>query len=454
MSVAQQQALILGCICLAAALVLTAVLALTRASRFGVFAVANLLLGAVLFGTQVVFGFSGLRSEVLAASVIELPAVFLISWVCLAQVGGVAGGPNSSPSEPVVRRPRLRKVLGWAPVALLAIWAAAVLVGFAWPSAAMQPYAPAPVQFLLFKWPISISQTVFAGLAAAVFAMAAMSRASAPVLRLRNGAFSISMVSLALVGGETSLTAGVRWWFEGPRRREIIDSLLVFETIIAVVCFGTLVLGLALRYTPAIAAAVLRQVHTEWLPARERLESSGWQATAGGRTRGVARVTYRVKEAARLAGMSQSDTETALTAIQLIAVMQDPSTEKGGITPEAVRELYELENEIARDEVLGPEIQASLRRRTGTDKPRSPYAVPSQDALKAALDLTDTQDYDAGKMAQPLWFHLVAVASADVGLIDGNHVIRSLGEQAENSAAAEAYSAAKGRLRSQAFRRP
>lgn len=210
MSVAQQQALILGSICLAAALVLAVVLALTRASRFGVFAVINFLLGAVLFGTQVAFGFAGWRSEVLAASVVELPAVFLISWVCLAQVGGVSDGTNTSPSEPVVRRPRLRRVLGWAPVALLAPWAFAVFVGFAGPSAAMQPYAPAPVQFLLFKWPMSISQTVYAGLAAAVFAMAAVSRASAPVLRLRNGAFSVSMASLALVGAETTLTAGVR----------------------------------------------------------------------------------------------------------------------------------------------------------------------------------------------------------------------------------------------------
>jgi len=444
----------LGSICLVAALVLTVVLALTRASRFGVFAVINFVLGAALFGSQVAFGFAGWRSEVLAASVVELPAVFLISWVCLAQAGGVAGGTNTPPPEPVVRRPRLRRVLGWAPVALLAPWAFAVVVGFAWPSAAMQAYAPAPVQFLLFKWPMSISQTVYAGLAAAVFAMAALSRASAPVLRLRNAAFSVSMAALALVGGETTLTAGVRWWVAGTRRREIIDSLLVFETVLAVVCFATLILGLALRYTPVVAAAVLRQVHTGWLPARERLESSGWQALVGGRTRGAARVTYRLKEAARLAGLSQPDADRALAAIQLIAVMQDPSTEKGGITPEAARELYEMENEIARDEVLGPKIQASLQRRTDIDGSGSPYAAPSQDALKAALDLTDTRECDADKAPRPMWVQLVAVASADAGLIDGEHAVRQLGERVDESVAGEAYRAAKGRLRAQVFRRP
>lgn len=454
MSVAQQQALILGTICLAAALVLTVVLALTRASRFGVFAVINFVLGAALFGSQVAFGFAGWRSEVLAASVVELPAVFLISWVCLAQAGGLARGTNTPPSEPVVRRPRLRRVLGWAPVALLAPWAFAVVVGFAWPSAAMQPYAPAPVQFLLFKWPMSISQTIYAGLAAAVFAMAAVSRASAPVLRLRNAAFSASLVCLALVGGETTITAGVRWWVVGTRRREIIDPLLVFETVLAVVCFATLILGLTLRYTPVVAAAVLRQVHTGWLPARERLESSEWQAMAGGRTRGVARITYRLKEAARLAGIPQPDADRALAAVRLIAVMQDPSTEKGGITPEAARELYEMENEIAQDEVLGPKIQASLQRRADSYGSGAPYAASLQDALKAALDLTDTRKCDADEAPRPMWFQLVAVASADAGLIDEEHAMRQLGERADESAAAEVYRAAKGRLRTQVFRRP
>lgn len=454
MSAAQQQALILGAICLGAAVVLAAVLIMNRVSRFGVFAIINFLLGALLFWAQVVFGFSGWRSEILAASVVELPAVFLISWVCLAQAGGVEGGRSISPSEPVVRRPWLRQTLGWAPLALLVPWIFAVLLGFAWPSAAMQPYAPAPVQFLLFKWPISISQMILAGLAAAVFAMAAISRTSASVLRLRNAAFSVSMASLALVGGESALTAAVRWWVEGPRRREIIDSLLIFETVLAVVCFATLILGLTLRYTPVVASAVLRKVHTGWLPARERFESSGWQAVAGGRTRGVSRVTYRLEEAARLAGISRPDADRALAAIQLIAVMQDPSTEKGGITPQAARELYEMENEIAQDEVLGPKIQASLQRRIDTDGSGSPYAAPMQDALKAALDLTDTRGYDANEAPRPMWFHLVAVASADAGLIDGEHVVRQLGKQVENSQAAEAYRVAKGRLRSQAFRRP
>ena len=306
MSAAQHQALILGVVCLLAALALTVVLLLTRISKFGVFAVANLMLGSMIFGAEVVFGFTGWRLEILAASVVELPAVLLISWVCLALSGGLPGRLNQPPSEPVVRRPRFRRALGRAPVVLIACWMLGVIVGLVWPSPAMQPYSAAPVQFLAFKWPISVSQTVYAGLSAAVFAMAATSVPGARVLRLRNGAFAISMAMLALIGAESAIIAGARLWVGAQSRREVIHYLFVFETAIAVLCFASLVFGLTLRYTPAIAATVLSKVHNSWLPARERLESFGWQAVTGGRTRGVSRFACRIEEAARLAGGPRS----------------------------------------------------------------------------------------------------------------------------------------------------
>ena len=166
MSPAQQQFLVLSLVCLFTAIALAAMLLLTRVSKFGVFAVANFLLGAAIFGAQVFVDLSGWRSEILASAVVELPAVLLISWICLALVGGPPGRPNASPSEPVVRRPRLRRALGWAPAALLACWMLGALVGLVWPSPAMQPYSAAPVQFVAFKWPISIPQAFYAGLAA------------------------------------------------------------------------------------------------------------------------------------------------------------------------------------------------------------------------------------------------------------------------------------------------
>ena len=146
--------------------------------------------------------------------------------------------------------------------------------------------------------------------------------------------------------------------------------------------------------------------------------------------------------------------ERALAAIQLIAVMGDPSAGKGGVTAEAARELYDMENEILRDEVLGSRIQASLGQRADARASRSLYAAPMEDALKAALDLTDTDKDEADRRVRPLWFHLVAVASADAGLIEVDERWKRSGHQAEHHAAAEAYRTAKGRLRSQAFGSP
>lgn len=115
------------------------------------------------------------------------------------------------------------------------------------------------------------------------------------------------------------------------------------------------------------------------------------------------------------------------------------------------RELYDMEREILRDKVLGPKIQAFLRRRTDARGSQSLYAAPLEDALKAALDLTDTQADEADARERPLWFHLVAVASADAGLLDKEDLWKRSGDRAGNSAAVEAYRTAKDRLRSQVF---
>lgn len=453
MNAAQQQALLLGVICFASAMILTVVLMITKVNRFGVFAVANCLMAALLFGAQAVFGFSGWRSQVLAASVSELPVVLLISWVCVAQVGGLTTGPGSLPSEPVVRRPRTGRVLGWAPAVLLGAWTFATLFGVVFPSPAMQVYASAPPQFLLFKWPISIPQMVYAGLAAVVFALAAVSSASARVLRLRNVTFSLSFFLLALIAAQSAVFAGVRVWAQEEQRRAILDFLLGSEAVAALLCLATLAFGLALRYTPVIAAAVVRTAYSGWLPARERLEASGWHAIAGGQTRGVARLTYRMGEAAKLIGLSPSDADKAVATIQLMSVMQAPSSETARITTDAARELYEIEREIQQDEALASRIEEFLGSRWDSSSLQPLYGVPLREPLKAALELTDG-DRKANAIERPLWFYLVAAAATDMDPVNGDDILKSYRSSAEYSKVAEAYTTARDRLRSRTFGNP
>jgi hypothetical protein len=448
MSVAQHQALILAGVCLAGSVFLGILALSSRRTWFGIFAAFNLFLGAVLFGTQVVFGFSGWRSEVMAALLSELPPVLLISWVCLAQAGGLHWRSGALPAEAAAQRPRLRAVLRSAPLFLLLGWGFAAVIGLAWPSPAMQAYAPAPPQFVLFKWSISAAEGFYAGLAALVFAVASRSSAATIALRLKNVAFSIALFCLSAIAVESAIVAGVRLWGTDASRREIVEALLTLEVYLAATCFIALALGLALRYTPIIAATFLRQLHTSWLPAQERFESLKWRAVTSGQARGAIKASHHIVEAAKLRGFSQADTEKALTTIQLVATMKDPSAERARITPEAARELYDLQERILDNDALASKISWASDRDSRIRDANTVKSEPLHDALKAALDLIDEREEQAEMQSRPLWYHLVAVSAADMGVLSPAKIFRRLGHQPGYMVAYEAYHAAKASVRS------
>ena len=443
MSVAQHQALILAGVCLAGSVFLGVLALSSRRTWFGVFAAFNLFLGAVLFGAQVVFGFSGWRSEVMAALLSELPPVLLISWVCLAQAGGLHNRPGALPAEAAAQHPRLRVVLRTAPLFLLLGWAFAAVLGLVWPSPAMQAYASAPPQFVPFKWLISGVEGFYSGLAAVVFAVASRSSAATFALRLKNIAFSLALFSLAGIAVESAIVAGVRLWGTDESRREIVKALLTLEVYLAATCFIALAVGLALRYTPVIAATFLRQLHTSWLPAQERFESLKWRVVTSGQARGAIKASHHILEAARLRGFSQADTERALTAIQLVATMKDPSAERARITPEAARELYDLQESILDNDALASKISWASDWDSRVGASNTVKSEPLHDALEAALDLIDDRGDQAELRIRPLWYHLVAVSAADVGLVSPVMVRTRLGQQPEHVVAYDAYHAAK-----------
>lgn len=451
MSAAQEQAALLGSLCLVMSLVLATVMIFSRVSRFGVFATVNFLFAAALFWTQVAYGFSGWRSEIVAAATSELPGVLLVCWVCLAQVGGLPGRLSPRPIGPVIQRPRLRRLLWMSSVILPVAWICGTIVGLMWPSPAMQAYASAPIQFLLFKWPISVSQGTWAGLAALVFALAAMSPASAAVLRLRNGVFALSMLAFALVAVESAAFAGVRLW-AGEERRGVLEFMLGLEAALAVLCFAALGIGLALRYTPSVATTVLGKMHTAWIPARERFESFRWRVSAGGGSRGVIRASYILEEAVRLARLPKTDNDKALAAIQLLAVMKDPSAETGRVTPAAARDLYEMQEELSRDDVLWTKIGAAMRGRSGAGSSRVGAPGTSQEALRVALDLIEPRAEPQQSFPRPLWSCLVAVAAGDAGLVDPAVLRGRFGSHTAFDAASKIYEDAKEVMRSRTLR--
>jgi hypothetical protein len=450
LSNAQLQPLVLAGLCLAGCALMVLVPS-SRRTRFGVFAALNFLLAGALFTSVAVFGFDGERSEVVVALLSELPVVFLISWVCLAQAGSLPTRASSLPAEPVARRPRLRTSLKAAPLLLLLAWSAAATVGLLWPSPAMEPYAPAGPQFVVFKLSISVAEGYFAGLAALVFAMAAWSAAGVRTLLLKNVAFSVSMFCLVAIAVESSLLAGARLWAAHPGRRAMVDVLLTFEAYAAALCFLTLALGVTLRYTPEVASTLVRRLHIGWLPAQERLESFRWRTVAGGGARGMIRASHNLAEAAKLWSLPHGEVEKAVTTIQLVATMKDPSAEGARITPEAARNLYVLQEEVLGNENLASKISWTTGWGSHARRAQTVHDASLHDALEAALDLIDPQDETVSQKTRPLWHHLAAVSAADVGLVDPDSVETQLGQQPGYRIARETYRAAKASLRSRAF---
>lgn len=448
MSVAQHQHLVLGGVSFVAFVVFVCLIPFSRRTWFSEFAALNLLLATLMFGSVTVLDFSGWRAEVLAALLTELPVVSVVSWVCLAQAGHLPVRREALPIEPVACRPRLGIVLKTAPLFLLLAWVLAAVIGLAWPSPAMQAYAPAPPEFVLFKWTMMAAEGFYSSIAALVFAVAARSTALDLRLRLKNLTFCTGMLCIALIALVSASFAGVRLWVSSDSRRTVLEALLTLETYLAAICLFSFAFGLALRYTPIISGTLLRQIHSGWLLAQERFESLTWRAITSGRVRGAIRASHHIAEAADLQGLSDSDAEKALAAVQLVAVMQNPGTDIEHITPETARELYELQEEILNDEALASKIGWTTRWRPHTHEIQTISSAPLHDALEVALDLVDYHDEQPDNRPRPLWHHLVAVSVADVGLVDPARVRARLGHQPEHRMALDTYGAVKSELRS------
>jgi hypothetical protein len=157
----------------------------------------------------------------------------------------------------------------------------------------------------------------------------------------------------------------------------------------------------------------------------------------------VIRASHHVAEAAELQGLSRAETEKALTTIQLLAVMNEPSTEVDRITPGTARELYEIQEEILRDDVLASKISWMTHWGSHAHEPQTIKSAPLHDALEAALELIDHHDEQTGGKVRPLWYHLAVVSAVDAGLIDPAHARTRFGSQTEHHASLEAYKAAK-----------
>src|SRR5215212_5634209 len=447
MSATQHQALVLGGVSFVAFIFFLCFLLPSKRTNFSVFAACNLLFVALMFGAVALVDLSGGRAEIVVAVMTELPIVLIVAWVCLALAGGLSVQLGTLPAEPVARRPRLRAILGSAPLVLLLSVGLATAVGLIWPSPAMRVCAPAPPQFFVLKGLIMAPEVIYSGFAAMVFVMAGRATGLKRRFYLKNLAFSVGMVCIALIALESTVFAGLRVWLSGESRRAILETLNTLEACLAISCILVFIAGLSLRYTPAVATTLLHRLQTGWLRTQEQFESLEWQAVSSVAADRLTHASDAVVEACRVKGLSESDTQKALATIRLVAVMRDPSSETQHITPNAARKLYELQEEILCDDVLASKISWAAGWRSRAHEPQTVKSAPLHDALKAALELVDNHDESEGVRTPPLWYYIVAVSAADAKMIDPTHLSMQLRDGAEHRAAVEAYDVAKRALR-------
>ncbi len=418
----REQSIILAVVCLAAAIFFAGFLRFSRGTWFSGVIAANLVTLTIIFGTFAIIPMSGDRAEIAATLISELPFSAVVICLCVAQAGYLPARMGAPPLVVAVARPKLRLLLVSAGAILPAVWMLAAIFGFIWPSPAVQALAPAPVEFVVFKWILMIPATLFASLAAVLFLNAARSDPLDLRLRLKNIAFAIATFCLAMVALESAVFAGVRVWASEENRATISGLLMILEAGLAITCVVAFLLGAALRYTPAIAIPLAERMATRWLPEQDRFDAHRWRTVVGGVTRGVAIASYRIGAAAERLGLSQSDIERAVNTVQHIAVIQGNLPDTGAITPESARDLHLLQSEVVGDAELTRrldkiELHGTISR-FGTQ-----HAASLHIELRAALDLTGCSYIGgAGRDDRPRWFYLAAVGASDVGFIDASRM--------------------------------
>ena len=459
MNAFQEQSLILALVCLAASLPFLGVMRSSRNTWFtGVIAV-NLVALAIIFGTFAIIEVGGERNEIAAALISELPFVAVVSCLCVAQAGCLPLRIGAPPLAVVAARPRLRLLLASAGLVLPSAWVLAAIFGFVWPSPALQTLAPAPLEFVVFRWILMVPAAFFAAFAAIFFLNAARVESLDMRLRLKNSAFAFATFCLAMVAVESAVFAGVRAWLPNETRFTITSSLLTLETGLAVACVVAFILGVALRYTPNIAIPLVRHAATRWLPEQDRFDSYRWRAVVGGITRGVTIASYRIGAAADRLGLSQSETEHAVGTVQYIAVMRDSLCDAHELSADRARDLHILQSAIVKDAGLISKLD-KIEAHGNTPRFGVGHAASLHIELEAALDLMDyVPTKRNGHDDWPLWFYLAAVGASDVGLVDVCQVRVMLHNRTRYGEALEAYTEALTSLRdgshnSQFRRRP
>lgn len=276
-----------------------AVLALSARRRTWFVGVA----AAVVLSSGVIFVSVGLlepsdpRAQALGWLFQELPFIFVLSCICMAQAGLLPARLRVVGLQEAIRRPRLRAVLASAPTSLSAAWFSAFAFGMARPLPVLQAFAPAPPHYLLLKGTLLLPEAFYCALAGWIFLKAGR-RASAPRLRSKNLLYSAGTFCGLLMALQVLAHAMARVWFPSDLLQTSTDFVLASQNLLLAASASAYGLGLALHHAPTFSKTLVGREYPLLLHAVNRFEGIRWHLVQGGKVRGLIRTSYHVREAA------------------------------------------------------------------------------------------------------------------------------------------------------------
>jgi hypothetical protein len=387
---------------------------------------------SIAFGALAFFGFSSWQAQVLGSLLRELPYYVILSSVCLAQTGWRLtrrGLSRATVPVHVVARPRLRRALTTAPVVLLASWLVLGVLQFIWPSPALQLFAPAPPQFLLFSLLTSAPDGFYTALITYTFCLAAGPSAPTRYLRLKNMLFSIGASAWFLMLLNANVYAAERVFLPRPLLEITTGPHLALEKTFIISSAVAFAIGLVVPRAPKENPVLARWVYPRLLRLHEAFEEARWHIVKGNKLRSLVRGSYYATQAARSLRIGSDDTELLHTTIQLTAILSSHA-DRTRITPDRARELLDLQTKVLKGQALlegTPQSKEWMSELPDKDKIPAP---PLHRALNAAMDFTDRSDHreDLHGSEWPLWYYLAAVVVEDLGFADPS-AIRSVRER-------------------------
>lgn len=339
---------------------------------------------------------SNWHAEVFVARVLEIPLVLLLASLCIFQAGRLPAGRSGT-----------RRVLSFAPAALVAGWLLALVGQMVWPEPIFgNPPDITPATFFVF-FPASLPMLFYLALVGWLLAVGATNNTENTRLRVRDFSLVAATLSYLLlqVNGTVRLAA-ISFLPDEPLQRVLMVQLDVQNLSMFSAALG-LLSAFLLTVVPPRADTLSSGAYTDVLKARDRFEARRWQLTAAQKLRRPTRALHYAGETAKLLELPESDRRKTVETIELVAALaysptDNPGPEDGEVTPEKVRELLDLYRRFETEDCP-------------SDLSKSVETFCPDESLWAALSLcrSDLLPDHRPEITASCWYHLAAIACQD-----------------------------------------